>query len=157
MNPVAVRPAVTADSTQVFAWRNDELSRQNSRTTSLVEWHDHENWFAACLESTERLMLIAFLQSAPATMVGVVRFDLCEHNARVSINLAPALRGKKLAQPSLQAALNYLGRANLEITRVKAEIRSENVISRKLFEASGFELTEVGSKFTFFEHTLIHR
>ncbi len=42
-----VRKANESDSRDIFDWRNDELTRQMSHTTDLVEWDGHSAWFAA--------------------------------------------------------------------------------------------------------------
>ena len=43
------RKANESDSKDILDRRNDELTRQMSHTTDLVEWDGHSGWFASSL------------------------------------------------------------------------------------------------------------
>ena len=88
-----VRKANESDSRDIFEWRNDELTRQMSHTTDLVEWDGHSAWFAASLANTKRLLVICEDESTDEK-VAIVRFDIEDERALISINLSPQMRGK---------------------------------------------------------------
>lgn len=154
MSAVAVRLAGKGDSDDIFNWRNDTLTRQNSHTTEQVVWQEHVEWFESSLQNPDRMLLMAFLASAPEHSAGVVRFDINDQSALVSINIAPAMRGRKLARPSLQAAMNWLMVARSGIRCVQAQVRCENVISLSLFEGLDFAQTDVKGDIAFLERRL---
>ena len=52
------RKANKSDSKDIFDWRNDELTKQMSHTTDLVEWDGHSGWFASSLTNPNRLLVM---------------------------------------------------------------------------------------------------
>jgi RimJ/RimL family protein N-acetyltransferase len=144
---VIVRPATDADSADIFAWRNDPLTRHMSLNSDAVSWRDHQNWFATSLENAGRWLLLCEENSVK---LAVVRFDIDGANALVSINLNPEARGKSLAKPCLQSAIEYLQSHTSGIRGLTAEIKQENAASRRVFEQVGFEIeSSAGGVFTY--------
>lgn len=138
--PLTVRPAEPSDSAAVFGWRNDPVTRAVSRTFDPVPWPAHEAWFATVLADPDRHLLVG---TVDGERVGVVRFDrLDDGRWEVSINLAPAARGRKLAVPLLRAGAGWL-RAAEPTAEVVAVIQRDNVPSHRAFTAAGY--TEVAS------------
>ncbi|MCP4847277.1 MAG: GNAT family N-acetyltransferase [Verrucomicrobiaceae bacterium] len=138
---MSVRLANISDSGDIFAWRNDKLTRRMSHSTDKVEWEDHSKWFEASLSNPNRLLLICSLAN-DGSKAGVVRFDTESDESVISINLAPSMRGKGFAKPCLEAALTYFRKEKPAIKRVKAEIKSLNEASRRLFVRVGFVFLE---------------
>lgn len=137
-----VRQATEADSEDIFAWRNDELTREMSPTTDKVGWDGHSRWFAASLVSETRLLLICETEDK-SEKVGIVRFDLCDDKALISINLSPAMRRKGYAKQCLLEAIAYFKSMYPSVLTIKAEIKVQNLASKYTFEGVGFELTYV--------------
>ena len=137
MESPSVRFADGGDSKDIFAWRNDELARQMSHTTDVVEWEGHSKWFASSLSNANRCLLICYLADSE-DKVGVVRFDIEGDAALISINLAPTMRGKGFAKRCLKKAVDFFKENNPGIRQINAEIKSVNVASHKSFEGAGF-------------------
>ena len=91
------RKANESDSKDIFDWRNDKLVRQMSHTTDLVEWDGHSAWFAASLTNPNRLLVMCEDDNTNEK-VAIVRFDVENERALISINLAPKMRGKAMKQ-----------------------------------------------------------
>ena len=123
-----VRPATMADALDVLAWRNDPLTRAMSRNQAEVAEAEHLAWFGRALENPNLLLLIG---EADGEKAGMVRLDF-RAETEVSINVNPALRGRGYGQALLQAGVREAAGS------VVAEIRDENVASRRLFERAGF-------------------
>ena len=71
--------------------------------------------------------------------IGVIRFDISEkHNCKVSITIDPAWRGKRLSSPLIDAGIARISKS-LNVIFL-AEIKKENLASRKCFENCGFTL-----------------
>lgn len=123
----------------LFAWRNDPLTQAASRSTAPVPREDHERWmqFNVAYGYPSHLVMIA--ENDEGKPVGVVRFDSQKSDVmafEVSITIAPRHRDQKLAQPVLAQACGLMS----EYTIV-AEIRRDNLASRRVFERCGFEET----------------
>lgn len=123
------------DSLLLWQWRMDPLTRQMSLSTDLIPWESHQRWYAKAIADPQKVLLIAAVSGVPACMV---RFDLLGTDAaEISINLNPVLRGQGQGKPVLAAACAY-GFGPLKLGRIAAQIRSGNVRSIKIFEATGF-------------------
>lgn len=134
--PVKMRPATVQDSDRLFNWRNDPVTQAASRSTAPVPREDHDRWmqFNVINGYPQHLVMMA---DTDVGSVGVVRFDSVRGDVMafdVSITLGPRYRGQGLAFEVLQEACGYM----CDFT-INAEIRKENIASRKLFERCGFE------------------
>ena len=128
-----VRKATKADSQDVLSWRNDPLTRSMSRAQDEVEEAPHLEWFEGALSDPRRTLLIGELNGQK---IGMVRFDHGEET-EVSININPACRGKGLSRALLTQSMAWARGT------IVAEIRPENLASRRLFEDAGFSFDGV--------------
>jgi RimJ/RimL family protein N-acetyltransferase len=142
-----LRPAEPSDARDVWAWRNDAESRAASRGTEPVTWEVHEAWFARVLEDPARTMLVG-CDPQTGEKVGMVRFDPPGPDGErlVSVNIAPERRGRGFGEKLLAAALAREGAG-----RVIAEVRRDNIVSVRLFQALGFRRRAEGEDFVVFE------
>ena len=134
---MTIRNATEADAEDVWAWRQDAVTRAMSRSPGETPLAAHRAWFAAALSDPGRTILIGELGGVKA---GMVRFDRGAVT-EISINVNPACRSRGYGQMLLSLALER------EDGEVWAEIRVENVASQRLFERVGFELRETREGF----------
>ncbi|HYQ67154.1 bifunctional UDP-2,4-diacetamido-2,4,6-trideoxy-beta-L-altropyranose hydrolase/GNAT family N-acetyltransferase [Actinophytocola sp.] len=127
---VVLRAATVGDSGLLLAWRNDPGTRAWSRTTDPVAPADHSGWLARVLDDPGRRLLIAEHGREP---VGTVRLDREDDHWEISITVAPAARGRKLAVPILLAAERGLGR-----TTIRACVNRDNAASLAIFRRAGY-------------------
>ena len=132
-----VRAAEEKDSLDIYEWRNDELTRQMSHTTDLVEWEGHSKWFAASLKNESRLLAICE-EVESTSKVAVVRFDVVNDRALISISLSPSMRGKGLAKGCLSKSIIFFKSLFPNVSYIDAKIKSVNTASKRSFEAAGF-------------------
>jgi len=123
-----LRPATENDLLDLWRWRNDPVTRAMSRTSDEVPLEAHSAWFRAALGNPAITLLIG---ETAEGKVGMARFDHGPET-EVSINLNPAFRGRGLSHVLLGAALVRTGGV------VFAEIKDENLASRRIFERAGF-------------------
>ena len=138
---IDLRPATIADSDKLFAWRNDEMTCACSRSTAAIKREDHDRWMQFNVVNGYPAHLVLIAESEYGS-VGVVRFDGDKKDVlsyEASITLNPKFRGQGLAFPILAEACSYLPKYT-----VLAEIRENNIPSRKIFERCGF--TETGKR-----------
>jgi ribosomal protein S18 acetylase RimI-like enzyme len=69
--------------------------------------------------------------------VGLVRFQLTDENALLSVNVAPKFRGQGWGRELITLSTHSLVRAR-SVRRVDAFVKPDNHRSVRLFEASGF-------------------
>lgn len=134
---IEVRLALEEDSRWIFSWRNDPVTREMSHTHEPISWDDHRVWFEEALKNPARCLLMC---SNAKRRVAVTRFDLFTHEALVSINLDPDLRGQGLGKVSLEAAIAYFNALQVKSYDLLAEIKRHNLPSRRVFEACEFTL-----------------
>jgi RimJ/RimL family protein N-acetyltransferase len=149
---INIRPAAAQDSRNLFEWRNDQQTRLASISQAEVGWEDHEEWLANSLANGERHIYIAELTEGDAVEeVGMCRFDVDPERvtAEVSINLNPAFRGRRLAAPVLQAALQHFLAEHSDVT-LEATIRLDNSASERIFTSSGFSRRSADAVFGYY-------
>ena len=137
MHPIVLALATPADSSDLFAWRNDIATRQASKNAEPISWDSHVRWFAAALASPDRKIYLGRIGSQRIGSIRFDRIDPVEEVFLVSISVAPAERGRGLGLALLRAGILAEGRATLE-----AEIATSNLASRRIFESCGFKPTD---------------
>jgi UDP-2,4-diacetamido-2,4,6-trideoxy-beta-L-altropyranose hydrolase len=132
-----IRQAVEDDSRKVFEWRNHPSIRAVSRTADIIEWENHQRWFASILSAADRCLLIARLEGLP---VGVVRFDTHAEEAEVSIYLVPDSNASGQGRNLLLSAERWLSANRPAVERIRAHVLGHNDRSHRLFSGAGYEL-----------------
>jgi UDP-2,4-diacetamido-2,4,6-trideoxy-beta-L-altropyranose hydrolase len=107
-----------------------------SRRPEPVSWAEHEAWLAAVAADHSRVLLIGEQQGQP---VGVVRFDVGDGEAEVSIYRVPTSTERGLGTRLLRAAERWLAARRPEVTRLTAEVLAENERSHRLFRSAGYQ------------------
>lgn len=142
MVDIKIRSAKENDSKDIFEWRNDELTRQMSHTSEIIEWENHNRWYSNSLDSEGRILLIC--EDNHNEKIAIIRFDISELNAVISINLNPTQRGKGIAKSCLIRSIEFFSKEYIEIENLIAEIKEDNIASQKTFFGIGF--TKYNSK-----------
>ena len=142
MVDINIRSAKENDSKDIFEWRNDELTRQMSHTSEIIEWENHNRWYSNSLDSEGRILLIC--EDDHNEKIAIIRFDISELNAIISINLNPTQRGNGLAKSCLIRSIEFFSKEYIEIENLIAEIKEDNIASQKTFFGIGF--TKYNSK-----------
>jgi UDP-2,4-diacetamido-2,4,6-trideoxy-beta-L-altropyranose hydrolase len=131
---LTLRPATMDDAMLLWLWRNDPLTRRQSRTTSPIPWAEHVRWLTAALGEKRRTHRIGERDGSP---VGAISLQSAEGGSEVSIMVAPEERGTGVGRSMLKAAL-----AETDGFPIYASVRADNDASRKLFEFCGFKQVE---------------
>lgn len=136
-----VRPADTADMEAMFNWRNHPITRGTAHNNKEISWETHKDWFLRSLDNSERHLLIAEIGNYA---VGVIRFDLCNYDVKLSIYIDPDLHalglGKRMLCAGEKSALIHWPKLQTFI----AEVMEQNIGSQRLFISAGYE--KVGSQ-----------
>lgn len=148
-----IRKAHHSDSRDIFDWLNDELTRQMSHTTDLVDWEEHSSWFATSLTTANRLLVMCE-DEVTNEKVATVRFEVEGERALISINLSPKMRGKRKAKECLRAAISFFQKSFSYVRFIIAEIKSINILSQQSFTGVGFVLVKEEADVLYYEYSV---
>ena len=141
---ITLREADSSDSGALLAWRNDPNTVENSSSSVVVSQGEHDEWFQGVVGSKRRLLLMAEMNAAGLEQkktIGMCRFDLNGNDfADVSINLSPEFRGRGLAHVVLEEGIKAFMLRFPKALGLRAQIRTTNTASQRLFAGSGFLL-----------------
>lgn len=132
-----IRLATIADERDLHEWRNHPKIREVSFNQEAISLEQHAKWFRDSLSNKHRILLIGQLGEKP---VGVVRFDLDENSAEISIFLIQHKDTKGFGQSLLCSAENWLKENKSNVSVIKANIVEKNIISQRFFEHAGYSL-----------------
>ena len=144
INKVTVVPACESHSKDIWTWRNDPLTRENSRNTDLVPWESHKKWFANFLATKPSQMYIC--KDDNDHNLCMVRFDKLVDDVNlgdyeISVNLNPAYRGQRLSTTLVDLAIShFVKQMDEKVSGIVAEIKPSNVASIKCFGRANFKL-----------------
>lgn len=135
-----IRPAKFKDCRLIWEWRNDPITRRYSFNTEVIPFKKHKIWFKNALKDKNRKILLIEVDKTPA---GVVRFDIDpkNQNTEINVNIDPEKRGKGLGTRAIKASCRYAF-SHLNIVKVMAKIKKENVSSIRAFSKAGFCVTQ---------------
>ena len=129
------RPAIEADSRQLWEWANDPDVRSVSFNATPIPWKNHQVWLQGKLADSSCLLLIAF--DSEEVAIGQVRFDMNEDGATISISIAQSSRGKGLGPAMLRQACQLFWMQHPSLS-IQAYIMPGNTASLKAFVKAGF-------------------
>lgn len=133
--PLQIRPACAEDAERLFEWRNAEETRRHSHDPRPLTREGHLRWLDRSLADSNRVLLIGESATGP---VGVLRYDIEQDAATVSIYLDPKQQGRGYGPNLLSSGERWLRQSRPGIRRVRAEIGPENHGSRSAFRSAGF-------------------
>ena len=134
---IEIRTAKLEDSEQLFVWRNHPTIRVVSRNTGVIKWENHSRWFASVLSDPNRLLLIGQRNKTP---IGVVRFDIRNNEAEISIYLVPESEIPIHGSDLLQSAERWLSCNRPDVNIIEAHVLGGNERSQHLFLAAGYQV-----------------
>ncbi|MHB1291236.1 MAG: GNAT family N-acetyltransferase [Sulfuricella sp.] len=152
MSEIVLRRATASDECNIFEWRNAAETRRYAFNPDAVAWEDHVRWFKDTLARTDRHLLIGELDSQP---IGVLRYDVVNEVAEVSIYLVPGCGGRGLGTALLKEGNAWVARHLPQVTTLNAKILPDNVASRKSFAKAGYVESIGIFKYHIFSGTII--
>ena len=150
---IKVRNAEKTDCDDIFIWRNDEFTRKMSHTSEIVDLDKHSEWYFNSLNLESRVLLLC--ENSYNEKIASVTFDISEQKAVISINLNPTQRGKGLGRFCLIKSIEFFSREFPEIKNLQAEIKNENIASKKIFLAFGFKKYNTKGNIGFYKKILV--
>lgn len=136
---IEIRRAEDNDSLSIFHWRNDEKIRNVSKSSEMIPISVHQKWFENALRNTHCELLIGSLLNR---VVGVVRFDIEEDSAEISIYLVPNSDFIGYGRSLLLNAEKWLKKNRTEVKTLRAFVKRGNASSEKLFTNLNYEFNK---------------
>jgi UDP-2,4-diacetamido-2,4,6-trideoxy-beta-L-altropyranose hydrolase len=138
-NNITLRKVTDLDRELMWQWANDEETRKASYSQAHISWGEHIRWFDAVQRQKNHRFYIA--NNGSKKPVGQIRFAIDGKDTIVSFSVAPESRrqgyGKEIL---LQAAKKLFNETNIE--QISAYVKSENILSLKVFQKAGFHPEE---------------
>ena len=125
-----------------FLWelRNEYPIRLMSKSTEIIDWETHKEWFLNALKSDSSNIYIAFLKNEPVAMV---RYDLSKNfkkSFEISIAVKTKFQGIGIAKKLLQESMKLLAERVNKDFQVISIVKKINSRSIRFFENYGFVL-----------------
>lgn len=152
---IIFRKASLQDSIDLFKWRNDPLSREMSKNSSIISRKDHDLWFEKNISKKQVLILICE-NSFTKNKIGILRFDFNKNfiKSMVSINISPQERGKKYSKVCLKQGIKYMRSIYPQCREIFADVKKTNLRSIEIFTSNKFEY--IGEENFFNRYRLIY-
>lgn len=132
---IMIRPVERTDRDVLLAWRNDPSAHRYYEHPHPVSPENHDRWLDDRLALDPPALWLAW---SGATPLGSVRMDLDHQGAaELSIVVDAEYRGRGTGATLLAWAVEVA--PTLGVHTIIARVRPENLSSRRLFEAAGYE------------------
>ncbi|GGE35096.1 hypothetical protein GCM10007276_10740 [Agaricicola taiwanensis] len=150
MNAITLRPVTMADADLLLGWVNaPETLAQKRLTSAPIDRQSHVDWLARRLADPATAMHIIVDGGRP---LGQVRLQTEDGVALVDIYVAPEARRDGVAATAISQLLTDLPPGFARTAR--AEVRADNLASRRLFARLGFTEVDCSDSFVTYEHRL---
>ena len=142
MSEIVLVSAEICHSEMIWEWRNDPITRKMFVNGEKVSWEEHSSWYEKALLNNCRKLYLGKEGGIP---IGIVRFNKCDNEEYVfdvSINISPESRGKGFGKQLLNNGIRRLHKEVKNCKFIRAEVKTENEYSNKLFKSCGFIFIE---------------
>lgn len=130
-----LRAAAYEDMELIYEWANDKEVRANSFQTRQITMEEHKAWYTNKLGSKSTVFCIMMERETP---VGQIRLELDGEMAQVNYSIAKEFRGKGYGKKIVLLAEQKLRQEYPQIVKMRAEVKTENLSSGKVFERNGY-------------------
>ena len=113
----------------------DPKIRDVSFNKNEITWDQHHHWFSALLSNSQRVLLIGEYKNQS---VGVVRFDLQNDSAEISIYLVQENESNGLGLPLIRSAEKWICKHRSGIKKLNANVLESNKLSQGFFIKAGY-------------------
>ena len=123
------------DKDLLHSWSNDPVTRKHSFNSDSIPYEAHEKWFANTLSSDSRLQFILEKSGVP---IGQIRLDIEDEIGEIGYSIAPEYRGNGYGNVICNMLIEY-SRKYLSIKKIIAQVKTDNIASKKCFIKNGFQ------------------
>ena len=132
---MSLRRATGQDAAPVFPWRNAAVTRRHFFNPEPIEYDSHLRWWSESLTMSNRRLMIA---EVGTLAVGVIRFDIKDDEAEISLYVNPRYTGLGLGVHMLKSGQRWISAECAEVRALTARVAVENEKSSAAFASAGF-------------------
>lgn len=133
---IILREATIEDCDDIYHWRNDSETREQSFNSKKISYKEHCQWIKKALEDTGKLFYIGL--DDKNEKCGIVRFDMRgEISAEINVNVPSQNRGKGIGSQLIsRSCALFFSETGKKL--ILARIKESNTASIKVFQKVGF-------------------
>lgn len=132
-------PATFDHWADLFAWRNDPTTRNNSLDTCLIPLDTHLKWLKETLK-TDNVKVFIARDPIQGTKVGMGRIEFKNQTtADISLAVAADQRGFGYGKQIIVKLTALAGKTPI----IRADVREENLSSLRAFAACGYVVRKI--------------
>lgn len=135
-----LRNAKKEDVDLLYIWANDPVVRSNSFKTEPITYDNHVSWFNRIMSDSAVLQYILMEDDTP---VGQIRLNVKGKEAEIGYSIGSEFRGKGYGHLILQLIADEVRKNHLEIDKLVAKVKPDNIASNKLFKSEEYEMEYV--------------
>ncbi|MDC1066107.1 UDP-2,4-diacetamido-2,4,6-trideoxy-beta-L-altropyranose hydrolase [Candidatus Pseudothioglobus singularis] len=140
------------DEELLLRWSNDALVRKNAFNQKRISKKEHHSWFLNRLNNPS-FCLIFVIETFKGIPIGNVRFEFKNDFWEISFLLDPLVRGKNLSIKMVETSIKSFRELNSEADLI-GRVKKNNLASKKIFEALGFEIDKSLHEKNFYQYSL---
>lgn len=135
-----LRNAKKEDVDLLYIWANDPVVRSNSFKTEPITYDNHVSWFNRIMSDSAVLQYILMEDDTP---VGQIRLNVKGKEAEIGYSIGSEFRGKGYGHLILQLIADEVRKNHLEIDKLVAKVKPDNIASNKMFKSEEYEMEYV--------------
>lgn len=139
-----LRGVTSQDMGDLYEWRNSPEIRKNSFNSKPLSFDEHIKWFEKKSNDLDTVFYVAYFEK---DKIGVIRFDMLNDAIKVNIMLNPDFTGKGLGTQLIRLGTQTLIGQRCPGRPIIAEIKEDNIASKRAFEKAGFKAGQSGYVF----------
>lgn len=140
MKQYKLRKFTEEDKELLFNWANEEEVRKNSFQSDYIDWNIHQIWFYKQLKKKDSSIYIYCENEEP---IGQIRLEYKGNYAEIHYSIEKKYRGQGHGERMLLLAEEKIRKERKEIQFLDAEVKKDNIASRKKFEQLGYRSCEI--------------
>lgn len=121
----------------LYIWVNDKDVRRNALNQKTVKFEEHCNWFSNIINSDSSYIYI--LENWNGNPVGQIRFSFINGDYIIDYSIDSKYRGKGLGELIIQDGIERLKSQIKNKITLLAQVKSQNIASKKIFLKFDFE------------------
>lgn len=132
---INLKPAKISDCRFWWKVRNEKTVREASFNTKPIPYPAHKKWFEEKLQDRNSNLFIILENKK---RIGQLRLKRNNKQVEISIALKPNVRGKGIGSEAIKLGTSF-GIKNMQVDKIAAYTKPENLASIKAFEKAGFK------------------
>ena len=144
MDNIIIKPVENTEENGklIMKWRNNEHTRNMSYVSEIKVWETFKKEFYEKYFSNYIPPLFSYYNNEKIAFIGCITNENDKEICKISINICPEYRGKKLGKIIINKSIEYIKKYYPLTKKFIAEIKPHNIASIKLLKSCNFKYIE---------------